>query len=139
MVKFCLHYSQTSMKNADEIKLKVSATASYSKSTMNVSCSQARGMGAIQIREPARKEMSKIEKQVAKMLLKKQFLVLTTPIKKHLFQVYTNKFQKYLYIYFAVDVNFKLAIIRLPNSILNLSILPNSQKNIITFDGNQNS
>ena len=79
------------MKNADEIKLKVSATASYSKSTMNVSCSKARGMVAIQIREHARKEMSKIEKQVAKMLLKKQFLVLTTPIKKHLFQVYTNK------------------------------------------------
>ncbi len=68
MVKFCLHYSQTSMENSNEIILKVSATASASKSTKYVSCSKARGMAEIQIREHARKEMSKIEKHVAKML-----------------------------------------------------------------------
>jgi hypothetical protein len=56
------------MENAHEIMVKVSATASASKSTMYVSCSKARGMAEIQIREHARKEMSKIEKHVAKML-----------------------------------------------------------------------
>jgi len=56
------------MENSNEIILKVSATASDSKCTMYVSCRKARGMAAIQIREHARKEMSKIEKHVAKML-----------------------------------------------------------------------
>jgi preprotein translocase subunit SecB len=49
------------MENADEVILKVSATASDSKSTMYVSCSKAGGMAAIKIREHARREMSKIE------------------------------------------------------------------------------
>jgi len=82
VVKFCLHYSQKSMENADEIISKVSAAAPDSNSIIYVPWSKARNTAAILISEHAMKEIDKIEKHVAKMLSKKAVIGASNTNKK---------------------------------------------------------